>query len=138
MQPRSLYLGPRIQLNVSGRDLSNATHMADSRSDINSELDEMDREEFYRLKKVSGINSVLSELNSPIARSRATSSVITRPRRRPRKRRERKAIKRMKMPPPQEIYLQTMRIRMLFFRPLWYIERPSIPVCWGSASCCLR
>lgn len=31
--------------------------MADSPSDINSELDEMDREEFYRLKKASTLQS---------------------------------------------------------------------------------
>lgn len=50
----SSFLVPKTPLNVRAipvRDLSLETHKY---TDINSELDELDREEFYRLKKVSG------------------------------------------------------------------------------------
>lgn len=47
----SLYPGQRTRLNVSR--CSSRQAQANQIADINSELDELDREEFYRLKKVS-------------------------------------------------------------------------------------
>lgn len=44
---------PRILLNVSISFIPYAMLVANAFLDINSELDELDREEFYRLKKVS-------------------------------------------------------------------------------------
>lgn len=48
------YPVPRIPLNVRSCPLCWRQPMnADNKKDINSELDELDREEFYRLKKVN-------------------------------------------------------------------------------------
>ena len=38
--------------------------VTDTTADINSELDELDREEFYRLKKVRPIRGILSAADS--------------------------------------------------------------------------
>jgi V-type H+-transporting ATPase subunit D len=47
----SSYHEQKTRSNVSTQFLSHFSHLTDP--DINSELDELDREEFYRLKKVS-------------------------------------------------------------------------------------
>lgn len=47
------FLEPRTLSNV-GTVYSESLAQANHSEDINSELDELDREEFYRLKKVSG------------------------------------------------------------------------------------
>lgn len=49
------FLELKIPSNVcSLKELGYGLQLADHDKDINSELDELDREEFYRLKKVSG------------------------------------------------------------------------------------